>query len=128
MMWFRLSFIQEVWVQAPVTGHIHRFEVSLSKRVNLYQPCLLLTLYLDHSAGGRQANRLTSCIARQYSLILLNRCENCKKNSVISFVAFKEKKNLTRNYALCSSCNARGGSAQITAFHFPRLWTACLQI
>ena len=21
-----------------------------------------------------------------------------------------------------------GGSAQITAFHFPRLWTACLQI
>lgn len=41
-------------------------------------------------------------------------------------VAFKEK-NITGNHALCGSVNA-GGFASITAFHFSRLWTACLQI
>lgn len=94
-----------------------------------------LTCTLTTRKGGRQAKRWTSLhcgdqlnITQQY-IILLNDWKTVKKKILVLHLwPSKKKKNLTRNYALCRSGNARGGSAQITAFHFPRLWTACLQI
>lgn len=50
-------------------------------------------------------------IARQHCVILLNRCENSKR--IYFFISClpwkkKKKKHRTRNYALCSSGNAKG--------------------
>lgn len=88
----RLSFIQKVWVQTLWQNTSILLKCPWANvwiSTNPGPAVLLLTLYLDHSAGGRQANGWTSYITRQYSLILLNRCGN-SKNAVISFVAFKE--------------------------------------
>lgn len=109
----RLSFIQRVWVQtlwqnASILLKCPWANVWISN--NACPAVLLLTLYLDHSAGGWQANRWTSRTTRQYGLIFLNRCENRKerKKKTRCYFICSLQRTLTRNCALCSSGDAWG--------------------
>lgn len=78
---------------------------------------LLLNLYLDHPEGGetsKKMNLLTLWGPVKYHIAIHNsteRWENSKKKNILVLHLWpsKKKKNLTRNYALCRSGNARGG-------------------
>lgn len=104
----RLSFIQKVWVQTLWQNTSILLKCPWAYvwiSTNLGPAVLLLTLYLDHSAGGEASKQMNT---PYHKTIQFNLTEWMWKQWKQCYFICSLQRALTGNYALCSSGNAWG--------------------